>query len=105
MAHQPDDRRQRDRRQRSDDAHPRSEEHTSELQSPMYLACRLPLEKRGERRGRMFAAAFMLIAALESLGVQRPASEHEVTARKFFLSARLRPTFRSPLPERCARIG
>src|ERR1017187_4491503 len=27
---------------------PRSEEHTSELQSPMYLVCRLLLEKKGE---------------------------------------------------------
>src|SRR5437762_8073020 len=27
-------------------AHPRSEEHTSELQSPMYLVCRLLLEKK-----------------------------------------------------------
>src|SRR6202011_6389721 len=26
--------------------HPRSEEHTSELQSPMYLVCRLLLEKK-----------------------------------------------------------
>src|SRR5437762_11493200 len=25
---------------------PRSEEHTSELQSPMYLVCRTPLEKK-----------------------------------------------------------
>src|SRR5437764_2331168 len=31
----------------------RSEEHTSELQSPMYLVCRLLLEKKKlERRGR-----------------------------------------------------
>src|SRR5437764_9605712 len=28
----------------------RSEEHTSELQSPMYLVCRLLLEKKNERR-------------------------------------------------------
>src|SRR5436189_4385041 len=28
------------------DAHARSEEHTSELQSPMYLVCRLLLEKK-----------------------------------------------------------
>src|SRR5437879_9341789 len=28
----------------------RSEEHTSELQSPMYLVCRLLLEKKEERR-------------------------------------------------------
>src|SRR5437764_2982213 len=36
-------------------AHPglactRSEEHTSELQSPMYLVCRLLLEKKNSRR-------------------------------------------------------
>src|SRR5437763_14729031 len=30
----------------------RSEEHTSELQSPMYLVCRLLLEKKKERRTR-----------------------------------------------------
>src|SRR5437762_8072966 len=30
----------------------RSEEHTSELQSPMYLVCRLLLEKKNERSGR-----------------------------------------------------
>src|SRR5437762_9849914 len=29
----------------------RSEEHTSELQSPMYLVCRLLLEKKKQRRG------------------------------------------------------
>src|ERR1017187_9760517 len=29
----------------------RSEEHTSELQSPMYLVCRLLLEKKGELIG------------------------------------------------------
>src|SRR5437762_5833372 len=29
---------------------PRSEEHTSELQSPMYLVCRLLLEKKKENR-------------------------------------------------------
>src|SRR5437762_7205230 len=28
---------------------PRSEEHTSELQSPMYLVCRLLLEKKKQR--------------------------------------------------------
>src|SRR5437764_11765392 len=28
----------------------RSEEHTSELQSPMYLVCRLLLEKKNKRR-------------------------------------------------------
>src|SRR5437764_7714448 len=29
---------------------PRSEEHTSELQSPMYLVCRLLLEKKNHHR-------------------------------------------------------
>src|SRR5437762_10116258 len=29
---------------------PRSEEHTSELQSPMYLVCRLLLEKKNKQR-------------------------------------------------------
>src|SRR5437764_8050255 len=38
---------------------PRSEEHTSELQSPMYLVCRLLLEKKKDRpvRQRVAAAA------------------------------------------------
>src|SRR5437764_8000985 len=31
-------------------ANPRSEEHTSELQSPMYLVCRLLLEKKKIKR-------------------------------------------------------
>src|SRR5437763_4557541 len=31
------------------DERPRSEEHTSELQSPMYLVCRLLLEKKKTR--------------------------------------------------------
>src|SRR5437764_9397721 len=31
----------------------RSEEHTSELQSPMYLVCRLLLEKKKKRRNRV----------------------------------------------------
>src|SRR5437879_7285796 len=36
----------RDARQEMGDALFRSEEHTSELQSPMYLVCRLLLEKK-----------------------------------------------------------
>src|SRR5437762_6867361 len=35
---------------------PRSEEHTSELQSPMYLVCRLLLEKKKIRDERELAA-------------------------------------------------
>src|SRR5437763_4623733 len=31
----------------------RSEEHTSELQSPMYLVCRLLLEKKKKRQARI----------------------------------------------------
>src|SRR5437879_7815948 len=41
----PDDRLSRNRRNRAR----RSEEHTSELQSPMYLVCRLLLEKKNTK--------------------------------------------------------
>src|SRR3712207_7313702 len=34
----------------ADDAHRRSEEHTSELQSRQYLVCRLLLEKKKKKR-------------------------------------------------------
>src|SRR5437879_7262949 len=34
----------------------RSEEHTSELQSPMYLVCRLLLEKKNSSHGRVWYA-------------------------------------------------
>src|SRR2546426_6202054 len=37
---------ERHRRQHRDELHPRSEEHTSELQSPCNLVCRLLLEKK-----------------------------------------------------------
>src|SRR6202011_6424379 len=44
-------------RQRCTQCHPRSEEHTSELQSPMYLVCRLLLEKKKQRQNpRPYAA-------------------------------------------------
>src|SRR5437763_3750950 len=36
----------------------RSEEHTSELQSPMYLVCRLLLEKKKNYQGRRGKAEF-----------------------------------------------
>src|SRR5437764_9555510 len=36
----------------------RSEEHTSELQSPMYLVCRLLLEKKKNRRLRRQPTSF-----------------------------------------------
>src|SRR5436189_6459218 len=35
----------------------RSEEHTSELQSPMYLVCRLLLEKKNKRTRRCCASS------------------------------------------------
>src|SRR5437764_4136201 len=38
----------------------RSEEHTSELQSPMYLVCRLLLEKNKNREHRLFSAPELL---------------------------------------------
>src|SRR5437764_10647127 len=37
-------------RKRSRDSAGRSEEHTSELQSPMYLVCRLLLEKKKKQK-------------------------------------------------------
>src|SRR5947208_13490698 len=40
----------RDRRQRPQHEQQRSEEHTSELQSPDHLVCRLLLEKKNEAR-------------------------------------------------------
>src|SRR5437763_12377953 len=39
----------------------RSEEHTSELQSPMYLVCRLLLEKKNIRIIRRFAGDHLLL--------------------------------------------
>src|SRR5437762_8746781 len=39
----------------------RSEEHTSELQSPMYLVCRLLLEKKKERHKNGTSVLCMLI--------------------------------------------
>src|SRR5437763_3016811 len=38
--------------QREPGAEPRSEEHTSELQSPMYLVCRLLLEKKKKKKNK-----------------------------------------------------
>src|SRR5437762_3954779 len=36
----------------------RSEEHTSELQSPMYLVCRLLLEKKKKRRNNLALSTY-----------------------------------------------
>src|SRR5258708_27480604 len=46
---------------RANDAH-RSEEHTSELQSPDHLVCRLLLEKKKKTNLRCIRAARMVIA-------------------------------------------
>src|SRR5690348_18031031 len=43
----------------------RSEEHTSELQSPVHLVCRLLLEKKSSNRPRRLAARAGLRALLE----------------------------------------
>src|SRR3712207_9017764 len=40
---------------------PRSEEHTSELQSRQYLVCRLLLEKTNERQPRQYLACRLLV--------------------------------------------
>src|SRR5437763_4493082 len=42
------------RKQIPDDLMQRSEEHTSELQSPMYLVCRLLLEKKKKNKIELF---------------------------------------------------
>src|SRR5437763_9339169 len=39
----------------------RSEEHTSELQSPMYLVCRLLLEKKKKKRNMSLSVVLKLI--------------------------------------------
>src|SRR5437762_7305110 len=46
----------------------RSEEHTSELQSPMYLVCRLLLEKKKQMKGRTFDD--LKVAAYSTDGTQ-----------------------------------
>src|SRR5437764_8536439 len=60
----------------------RSEEHTSELQSPMYLVCRLLLEKKNKTRPRS-------IGRLESLAAPRRP-----------VGRQLGPSVTSPLPRR-----
>src|SRR5437762_6299976 len=45
----------------------RSEEHTSELQSPMYLVCRLLLEKKNSSSMHMFDTLSMQYVALWAL--------------------------------------
>src|SRR5437764_3985014 len=58
----------------------RSEEHTSELQSPMYLVCRLLLEKKKSHSAGTHVAASTLPAQSDGLrddgDVGLPCSEH-----------------------------
>src|SRR5436189_3172601 len=42
----------------------RSEEHTSELQSPMYLVCRLLLEKKKRASGQLQELRLSLVASI-----------------------------------------
>src|SRR5437764_10540258 len=44
------------------DGRPRSEEHTSELQSPMYLVCRLLLEKKKTKIQRLTVVRRLALA-------------------------------------------
>src|ERR1017187_10262612 len=55
-----------------DERLPRSEEHTSELQSPMYPVCRLLLEKKSTDRQAPYLYHKRLLMAVE--GPQRQAS-------------------------------
>src|SRR5947208_11818620 len=50
--------------------HPRSEEHTSELQSPDQLVCRLLLEKKNEARGTRGARAGAQRARTDARGAR-----------------------------------
>src|SRR5436189_2001612 len=43
---------------------PRSEEHTSELQSPMYLVCRLLLEKKKTMKTRGFCTGIAMFGVV-----------------------------------------
>src|ERR1017187_9536544 len=82
----------------------RSEEHTSELQSPMYLVCRLLLEKKiypkcqplsGERgRGRVDMCHR---PCLPSPAVRCPLRSQSVAVWNFFFNDRATPDI-SPLP-------
>src|SRR5437763_9013326 len=55
----------------------RSEEHTSELQSPMYLVCRLLLEKKKkEEPGRQPTTASDRLGSSDQL-TDRPRAAHE----------------------------
>src|SRR5437879_10560956 len=50
----------------------RSEEHTSELQSPMYLVCRLLLEKKKQKLN--LTASGCVVVAADAVRLKRPSS-------------------------------
>src|SRR5437764_9905931 len=58
----------------ADDGDRRSEEHTSELQSPMYLVCRLLLEKKNANIGALFAKELVSEAKRASRAIDRSAA-------------------------------
>src|SRR5437763_2501389 len=56
----------------------RSEEHTSELQSPMYLVCRLLLEKKQLARGNRHLPR----GEVSFRGIHRPRQDQPARARR-----------------------
>src|SRR3989454_2605788 len=65
----------------------RSEEHTSELQSPCNLVCRLLLEKKKKRRlpRTTKGTSFIVAIALRALGenhMRRAGGSHDVAVRQ-----------------------
>src|SRR6202167_3485973 len=83
---------------------PRSEEHTSELQSPWHLVCRLLLEKKKQAfacihdRTRVFALAIVQRAEI-LVGENFGKSHNRIERRAFFLK-NTGPADISPLPLR-----
>src|ERR1017187_4580421 len=90
----------------------RSEEHTSELQSPMYLVCRLLLEKKPHLVLRPEMHPLPMYSALHASKLPRPARPSHTTPMPssmpaptathvplfcFFFNVRPTPEF-SPLP-------
>src|SRR5437763_8231233 len=53
----------------SDPAFARSEEHTSELQSPMYLVCRLLLEKKKKKNKEMMTQSTAEVKPLTTTNI------------------------------------
>src|SRR6202522_590568 len=87
---------------------PRSEEHTSELQSPIHLVCRLLLEKKKSPRQRASATASTdgpEASACSIIGGDMdhtPARclPHPLTCQTFFFSILGRPPRSTPSPYR-----